>query len=176
MSETAKAPLSGWKAAGVIGSIAALVFLATRVPTSHQPTGGSAPDFKLPGLDGKPVALSDFKGKVVLVNFWATWCGPCQEEIPDLIALQNKYKDKGFTVLGVSMDTAASKTVADFVRDNKISYPILLSGGDAPAGYDVPGLPSTVLVDRKGNLARSYLGGRSLSEFAPDVEAVIGQQ
>src|SRR6185369_7347745 len=134
--------------------------------------GGQAPDFKLPDLSGKTVALSDFKGQVVLVDFWATWCGPCQEEVPDLIALQAKYKDRGFTVLGVSMDAGDKKGVQAFVQDNKIPYPVLLSGADAPAGYDVPGLPSAVLVDRTGRLARSYVGVRSTSEFAADVETV----
>jgi thiol-disulfide isomerase/thioredoxin len=171
--EPIKTPLSGWKAAAAIGGIAALVFLFTRGPgQTHQSLGEGAPDFRLPDLSGKMVALSDFKGKVVLVDFWATWCGPCQEEIPDLIALQAKFKDKGFTVLGVDMDVGSAK-VGPFVADNKLTYPVLLAGGDAPKGYDVPGLPAAVLVDRKGRMVRSYLGERDLDDFTRDVEAVI---
>lgn len=170
-------PLSGWRAAAVLGAIAGLVFMATRLsqgPQTRKPLEGMAEDFTLPSLSGKKVSLSDFKGKVVLIDFWATWCSPCREEVPDLIALQQKYKDRGFTVLGVSLDTGSRNQVAAFVSGNKIPYPVLLAGGDAPAGYLVPGLPSAVLVDRTGRLARSYLGGRTLEEFSADVDTVIG--
>ncbi|MBI3551298.1 MAG: TlpA family protein disulfide reductase [Elusimicrobia bacterium] len=167
-------PLEGWKAAAVIAAIAGLVFLTTRVPTSHQELGTSAPALSLPDLSGKPVSLSDFKGKVVLLDFWATWCGPCQEELPDLIALHEKYKAKGFTMLGVSEDSAGRDAVAEFAALNKIPYPILLSGGKDPAGWDVPGLPTAFLIDRKGRVARSYIGPRSGREFARDIESVLG--
>ena len=172
--EAPKQPLSGWRAVAVLGAIAAVVVFSSRAPVSRQAVGGGAPDFRLPDLSGKEVSLSDFKGQVVLVDFWATWCGPCQEELPDLIALHQKYKDKGFTVLGVDMDAMGKKVVGPFVEDNKIPYPVLLSGADAPPGYDIAGLPAAVLVDRKGRLVRSYVGQRSLAEFSSDVEAVLG--
>ncbi len=167
-------PLKGWKSAAVLLGLALLVFLATRTPTSRQPLGEAAPDLRLPDLSGRIVALSDFKDQVVLVNFWATWCEPCQEELPDLVALHKKYKDKGFTVLGINMDLRGKKVVGPWVKNNAVPFPILLTQGEVPHGYNVPGLPASALIDRRGRVARSYLGPRSLDELARDVESTLG--
>lgn len=174
IDDEAPKPIAGWKAAILIAVIAGFVFLTTRQPTSRQALGTPAPALALTDLAGKPVSLADYKGKVVLLNFWATWCEPCQEEIPDLIALQKKYESKGFTVIGVSMDGLGKKLVEPFIAKNKVTYPIWLAGGDNPPGYDVPGLPTSYLIDSKGRVAASYIGGRSGDEFERDIQTVLG--
>ena len=109
------------------------------VPASTT-MGKPAPELRLDDLEGKPLSLGDFKGKVVFVNFWATWCGPCQDEIPSLIELQNKYASKGFTVVGIAMDEGGKSVVAPFVSKElydvhgqklHINYPILLDSDKA---------------------------------------------
>jgi thiol-disulfide isomerase/thioredoxin len=97
------------------------------------------------------VSPSDFAGRVVLVDFWATWCDPCKEEIPDLVKLRDKLAPKGFELLGVSMDEEGAAAVKKFEAKQKISYPVLLNNGERPpVGWTVPGLP-TPLVRRKGD-------------------------
>jgi thiol-disulfide isomerase/thioredoxin len=119
-----------------------------------------APDLRLKDLDGKEVALSDLKGKVVFVNFWATWCGPCQEEIPSLIEMQNKYASKGFTVVGIAMDDEGRSVVAPFVAKQlydvqgqklHINYPILLGSDEAADKFGgILGYPTSFLLSRNG--------------------------
>jgi thiol-disulfide isomerase/thioredoxin len=174
MEELAPKPLSGLKAAALIGGIAALVYFTTRQSLPKQALGGPAPALSMIDLSGQTATLEGLKGKTVLLNFWATWCEPCQEEIPDLIALQKKYAAKGFTVVGVSMDTLGKSTVADFAKKNNINYPVWVGGGDNPPGYDVPGLPTNFLIDPKGRIISSYLGPRGEAEFARDIETVLG--
>ena len=132
-----------------------------------------APDFTLPDLKGRPTTLSSFKGRAVLLDFWATWCGPCLEELPDLAALHKKYEGRGFSVLGVSVDSGGAGEVAAFVRDHKMTYPVLISDGLLPENYAVPGLPTAFLIDRRGLIVRRYLGPQSYADLAKDAEEVL---
>src|SRR3954454_20457308 len=115
--------------------------------------GKSAPDFELADLDGKPVKLSDYHGKAVVVNFWATWCGPCKTEMPWLVDLQQKYGPEGLQILGVAMDDTEDKEIADFAHKMGVNY-IILKGtekvGDLYGG--VEGLPLTYYLDRSGKV------------------------
>ncbi len=123
-------------------------------------TGSSANaeiDFTAKNLDGQDVKLSDFRGKVVLVNFWAIWCGPCQEEIPELVTLYNNYRDKGFVVLGVS-DPSDLKDIKSFVAAHQMDYPIVIDQGPISDEYNVVGFPTSVLIDRNGNIIKKYSG------------------
>ena len=135
-----------------------------------------AADFKYPDLDGKSLALSSFKGKTVLLDFWATWCGPCIQDIPGLEAMETKYKDRGFAVLGVSIDDASRKEVAAFARDKKINYPVVVTGGQdkIPEGYDVFGLPTAYLIDASGVVRRKYYGPKDAAAVSKDIEDVLG--
>lgn len=134
-----------------------------------------AADFALPDLAGKTVRLSDFKGRAVLVDFWATWCGPCLDELPDLKALYAKYKDRGFTIVGISIDDMGKEVVGPFVRENQVSYPILLAGPDPVQGFQVPGLPTAYLIDRRGFIVKRYLGFKFPEQLDKDVAAVLSQ-
>ena len=153
-----------------------LVVYFAVIPKNTQeslPKSLLAPDFKLMDATGKPASLSDFRGKVVLLDFWATWCGPCVEELPVLVALQKKYESRGFTVVGVNMDSLGAPAVVDFVRQNELNYPILLSGGDLPADYPVPGFPTAFLIDRRGAIIQRYLGESTYEELAKDIESIL---
>ncbi|MCU0757970.1 MAG: TlpA family protein disulfide reductase [Steroidobacteraceae bacterium] len=121
-----------------------------------------APDFTLPSAGGKSLSLSQYKGQVVMINFWATWCGPCRQEMPLLDAMYRKYKGMGFTLIGVNVepDTAAAEK---FLKELPVSFPVAFDADSKVSKlYDVKGMPSTVIVDRKGNarvLHRGYRPG-----------------
>ncbi len=141
-----------------------------------------APEVTFKDLDGKDVTLAQYKGKVVLVNFWATWCGPCLVEIPCLIEFQQKYGPRGFTVLGVAMDDDGKKVVEPWVKKERfdingqqaaMNYPILL-GNDALAEKfgGIIGLPTSMLISRDGKKVKTIVG---LVNHAEMVKAIEGQ-
>lgn len=128
-----------------------------------------------PGLDGKTVALSDFAGKVVLVDFWATWCDPCKEEIPALAKLHERLGPKGLVVLGVSMDEEV-KEVPGFAAKAGINYPLILAGTERPQkGWIVPGLPTAYLVGRDGKLRGRWFGAKSLAKLEREIDAALAK-
>lgn len=133
-----------------------------------------APEFTLKDTDGKPVHLSDYRGKVVLLDFWATWCGPCRVEIPWFIEMQRKHKDQGFEVLGIAMDDEGWEVVKPFLADMGVNYRVMM-GNDATAQLygDVDALPSTFLIDRDGRIAAIHLGLSSRKEFEDGVEELL---
>jgi peroxiredoxin len=118
-----------------------------------------APDFVLKDANGASVKLSDYKGKVVVLDFWATWCGPCKIEIPWFMEFEQTYKDRGFSVVGVSMDEDGWDVVKPYIQARKINYRILL--GDDQVGQlygGVDSLPTTFLIDRSGRIAKVHVG------------------
>jgi peroxiredoxin len=113
---------------------------------------GVAPGFELASMDGGQIALSDLKGQVVMVNFWATWCGPCRQEMPHLEALYQRYNSLGFTLLGVNVEEDSSGA-DEFFAETPVSFPILFDPENHVSElYNVVAMPSTVLIDRSGNL------------------------
>lgn len=135
-----------------------------------------APALSGPALDGKTLSLSAYAGKVVLVDFWATWCDPCREEIPDLVKLRDRLKDKGFEILGVSMDEDGAAAVKRFIAKQPISYPVALNGGEgAPAGWVVPGLPTAYLIGRHGEVLKRWFGEKDMPELEQDVTAALAK-
>ena len=119
---------------------------------------GVAPDFDLAAMDGGRVALSDLKGKVVMVNFWATWCGPCREEMPHLEALYQRYSSLGFDLLGVNVEEDSSGA-DEFLAETPVSFPILFDPeSEVSSLYDVVAMPSTVMIDREGNMRYIHHG------------------
>lgn len=122
-------------------------------------------NFTLTDLQGKSWTLKDLKGKVVLVNFWATWCPPCQKEMPDLDALYNQFKDRGFVILAISEDEETAK-VAPFIAERKISYPILLDPGTAVGKqFGVDGIPKSFIYNRDGKLVTQSIDMRTRKQF-----------
>jgi peroxiredoxin len=121
-------------------------------------------DFTLNDVQGKPWHLQELRGKVVLVNFWATWCPPCRKEMPDLQALYDKYKDQGFVVLSISDEPSAK--VTPFIDERKISYPVLLDPGrDVHALYQIEGIPKSFVYDRDGKLVAQSIDMRTRNQF-----------
>jgi thiol-disulfide isomerase/thioredoxin len=128
--------------------------------------GKIAPDFSQPKADGKLLKLSDLKGKVVLIDFWASWCGPCRKENPNVVKLYQKYADKGFTILSVSLDKDKNAWLEAIKRDN-LTWPNHVSdlkawSNDAAQQYKVTGIPFTVLVDKDGKIIQKNLRGADL--------------
>jgi len=131
---------------------------------------GKAPDFKLQSIDGKEIKLSDYKGKIVIIDFWATWCGPCRMGVPDLVALQKEYKDK-LVVIGISLDrvSGTEKDVKAFIKQYKINYPIIFGTETVVKDYgDIQAIPTSFIIDQKGNIVDKHVG------LVPK-EAYIGQ-
>jgi peroxiredoxin len=123
--------------------------------------GIPAPDFTFPGLDGKNTSLSDYKGKVVLVNIWATWCLPCVEEMPSMQKLYNEFNGKDFEILAVSIDAAGVDAVAPFMKKHKLSFPALMDPkGTIKSRYGVTGIPESFIIDKKGVLVGKIIGPR----------------
>jgi cytochrome c biogenesis protein CcmG, thiol:disulfide interchange protein DsbE len=134
------------------------------------------PDFVLQDLTGKAVRLSDYAGKAVLLNFWATWCPPCKAELPDLVALQNEFGGERFTVLGVSLDQTGVDGVRDFVRDRGVNYPILMGNEDVVVKYgNFRGIPTTFLLNPSHELARKYSGLVTRDMVASELSKIFSE-
>lgn len=135
---------------------------------------GPAPDFSLQSLDGKTMRLSDFRGKAILLNFWATWCGPCKIEMPWFVDLQKEYGSQGLQIVGVAMDDASKEDIAKFAKDMGVNYPILIgkeSVGDEYGG--VPALPESFLIARDGKIVDRIIGLRGKAEIEDAVKKAL---
>ncbi len=130
--------------------------------------GLPAPDFTYPGLDGKNVSLSDYRGKVVFINIWATWCPSCVEEMPSMQKLYQKLEGENFEILAVSIDSKGAKVVAPFMKKYKLTFPALIdSMGTVKRIYKTTGVPESYIIDKDGILAKKVIGPIDWSQ--PDI-------
>src|SRR6202045_1739340 len=136
-----------------------------------------APDFSLESLEGKTMRLSDFRGKAVLLNFWATWCGPCKIEMPWFVELQQKYGSQGLQVVGVAMDDASKEDIGKFAKDMGVNYPILIGKeavGDQYGG--IPGLPETFLIARDGKIVDKIIRLKGKAEIQDAIKEGVNSR
>lgn len=124
----------------------------------QEKEAGLAPDFTLKALDGKEITLSQLKGKVVLLDFWATWCAPCKKSIPHLIQLYKEYRGSGFELVGMNIDKGDTETVRRFVTSMDIPYPVVTAPEDVVRSYRVTGIPATFLIDKEGRIRERIAG------------------
>ncbi len=133
-----------------------------------------APDFTLLNAQGEEKSLSDFKGKVVLLNFWATWCPPCKIEIPHLVELYEEYKDDGLEVIGISMDWNGQRVVGPFAEENGMKYTVLLGDNDVTDLYGgIMSIPVTFVIGRDGGITKRYLGYRDKETLENAVKRLL---
>ena len=139
--------------------------------------GGSsaqAPAWELNDTDGKPVKSSDFAGKVVILDFWATWCPPCEAEIPGFVELQKKYGDKGLVIVGVSLDEQGPAVVKPFMQQFGVNYPIVM--GDEKIVEDFGGvtaIPTTFIIDKAGNIVKKHIGFAPKENFEEEITPLL---
>ena len=138
--------------------------------------GKPAPDFTLESLEGKNIQLSGYRGQAVLLNFWATWCGPCKIEMPWFVELQKEYGPQGLQIVGVAMDDASKDDIAKFVKEMGVNYPILIGKeavGNQYGGVNV--LPTTFFIDRDGKIVAREFGLQSRSLFVDNIKKSLAQ-
>ena len=134
----------------------------------------AAPDFTLYTLDGKEVKLSDYLGKVVILDFWATWCAPCRKGIPDLISIQNEYKDE-LVVIGISLDQHSTQDeLVPFINSYGINYPVVLGNVEVSAAYgDIQAIPTSFIIDQEGNIINKHIGLVPKSTLAEEINSLL---
>ena len=155
----------------LIGASASLTAEIAK-PAARKP----ANDFSLPGRDGKPVKLSSLKGKVVLLDFWATWCTGCKVEIPWFIEFDKTYRAKGLAAVGVSMDDEGWKTIEPYLKTHPISYTVVAGNFDAAGPYGITALPVTVLIDRAGRVAARHVGVVDKKQFEAELQQLLAER
>lgn len=134
----------------------------------------AAPTISMADLSGRTWNLRDHMGKVVLVNFWATWCGPCRKETPDLVSLANELRSKGLEVVGISLDQTRD-VIPPFVASYNIPYPILVAPPGSALTSQIRSIPTTLLIDKEGRVAKQYIGAVAGSVFKQDIERLLAE-
>ena len=152
-----------------------LAIAACLIATSTQTAeGAKAAAWQRVNTDGKPVKSSDFAGKVVILDFWATWCPPCKAEIPGFVELQEKYGDKGLMIVGVSLDEQGPAVVKPFMQQFRVNYPIVM--GDEKILQDFGGvtaIPTTFIIDKAGNIVKKHVGFASKEDFEKEITPLL---
>ncbi len=158
------------------GVILCGLILGLSLGTLCQAAEKNMPAFSLPGVGDSPQVVSseDYQGKIILVNFWATWCPPCRREIPSLVRLQEENKDKDFTVIGISMDKSAKDKVTNFVKKIGVNYPVAIGSNEVARSFGALGaIPSSFLVDTKGTIIKKYPGYTTYEKMAKDIKQLM---
>jgi len=169
-----------WITGGLTGLTAVLIGCVANRPAAPPKVKlagerKEAPPFELKDETGQLVKLADFKGKVILLNFWATWCGPCKIEIPWFIEFEQKYRDKGLAVVGVAMDDEGWEVVKPYAEKNKINYRNLLGNNQTADLYGgVESLPTSFIIDQDGRIAKVHVGLVSKSDYENEIQELLG--
>jgi thiol-disulfide isomerase/thioredoxin len=154
--------------------LAAFAFLACQPPSAAPVVGGAAPDFTLPTVEGRSLSLSSLRGKPVIINFWATWCAPCRDEMPLIQQAAARYASSGLTVLAIDVQEGEA-LVQPFVEEFGLTFPVLLDKtGEVVSRYRVRGIPTTVFVDREGIIRSVYLGPMDEAILEKQLSVLLG--
>ncbi len=153
-----------------VGVVCVFVFVATSLLAATK-----MPSFNLPDvISGNSVSSSAFKGKALLITFFATWCPPCIQEVPTLVKLQKKYKKKGFSVVGLSVDQGDSKVVSKLIKKKSINYPVMMADEPTMRKFGgVYGIPVSFLVNKRGNVVKKYTGYIAQSVLEKDIKKIL---
>ncbi len=147
---------------------------ARQSPSEQSSNLKAAPDFSLKDANGATVKLSDYRGKVLLLNFWATWCGPCKIEIPWFMEFEQQYKNRGFEVLGVAMDDDGWNAVKPYVADRKFNYRIVLGNDSVAHAYGgVDALPTTFVINQDGKILTSHIGLVNRDDYVKEITSLL---
>ena len=176
-------PLPRGKVRLIFGALVVAAAILTLMPHDFDSGGEivpvakrkNMPEISMPDLNGGSWKLSDHRGRIVLVNFWASWCGPCREETPALVKLSREYESRGLDITGVAMDDT-DQPVRQFVRHYQVSYPVLLPPATSPYVSAISALPTSFLVDKQGRMAKTYVGEISQRALRGDVEHLLTEQ
>ncbi len=142
---------------------------------NHTTGDNRAPGFTLVDTKGKKVSLSDYKGKIVILDFWATWCPPCRKGIPDLIDIQKKYKNK-VVIIGISVDTDTKDKVPSFIRDIRINYTVLYATPEVVQSYgNIEAIPTSFVIDKKGKIVNQFVGLTSKETYIDEIKKLLGK-
>ncbi|MCK4225233.1 MAG: TlpA family protein disulfide reductase [candidate division Zixibacteria bacterium] len=140
----------------------------------HQGNPNPGFDFSLPDLDGEIHSMKDFSGRILVLNFWATWCPPCLEEVPKLNDLYDRYKNKGVQVVGIALDKDSLELVVPFVKESKIDYPILVGNTQILSNLkNFKGVPTTLLFDKKGKIQKRFDGSFDLEQLEESLQSLL---
>jgi len=158
----------------IIVTATLLLFFAGCSGKKESNVNQNAPDFSLKDLDGNTVKLSDYKDKVIIIDFWATWCPPCREEIPNFVDLQKKYGMQGLIVIGIALDESGARDVKPFSKKNQINYPVLIGDNVVTDSYGgIRGIPTTFIINKKGLIVEKFVGFREKEVFEKKIKELL---
>jgi peroxiredoxin len=160
---------------GLVKTATVGLILALALPLGCRAEPQSkAPNFVLKTQEGKTLELKKLEGKVVVLNFWATWCPPCRAEIPGMLEVYDRYKSKGLEIIGVSLDRGGWTRVTPFVQKMRITYPVVIGDGELVELYGgIEAIPTTFIIDRKGNVAQKHIGYLSKEVFEEQIQGLL---
>lgn len=166
---------TSWMIIAGVAVLAASLVSVAKAPATASPvsTRMPAPGFNLQDASGTPVRLANFKGRVVVLDFWATWCHGCKIEIPWFMEFEGKYKAKGLSVIGVSMDADGWKSVQPFVVQKKMNYTVVIGNDDLAKQYGLDAMPMTVLIDREGRIVDKHSGIVDRAKWESEIRALL---